>query len=310
MLSSLLKEAPSQIRVHPCPACNETISADASDCRFCHLPIDASTSERLVTESQRVTTAVAQANTFRLSIGAAVLLIGVALFNLYMDRSLTVSTVICSFIALVYGSQWLYRNSSRVTHDPDYPAAITKVKGTMVVWVALLLIQIAAYVILNGLPDRRRVLAQLPQPLLRKLIHDGDNRPLLNITSVTAQEFGRPPSQTTAFPASTLLRVILRNDGKTSARLTKAVAQTYMPSGDCDVRLLNDGNMNLDREVQPGTEEPFYFAFYIKSPCKMTLVLKINAVYTNLDSGVEYTQELPPAPELSLEYPPVQQQQN
>ena len=150
---SFWQEVPTHIRVYPCPACNETISADASGCRFCHLPIDANTAQRLLTESQRVTTAVAQANTFSLSTRAAVLLAGFAFFNLYMDRSLTESLVLCSFIAFAYGIWWLYRNRSHVTHDVDYPAAITKVKRTMMVWVAVLLVQLAAYLILNGFPD-------------------------------------------------------------------------------------------------------------------------------------------------------------
>ena len=146
------KEAPTQIRMYPCPACKETISADASACRFCHLPIDANTAQQLLAESQQVTTAVAQANTFRLSTRVAVLLTGFALLNLYMERSLTDLTVVGSFIALAYGAWWLYRNRSLVTNDIDYPAAITKVKRTMVVWIVVLLVQFAAYIILNGLP--------------------------------------------------------------------------------------------------------------------------------------------------------------
>ena len=98
-LSSFWKEAPTHIRVYPCPTCNETISADASDCRFCHLSIDANTAQRLLTESQRVTTAVAQANTFSISTSGALLLTGFAFFNLYVDRSLTESLVVSSFIA-------------------------------------------------------------------------------------------------------------------------------------------------------------------------------------------------------------------
>lgn len=152
-LSSFWKETPTDIRMYPCPACNETISADASSCRFCHLPIDANTAQRLLTESQRVITAIAQANTFNLSTRATVLLAGFAFFNLYMNGSLTESLVGCSVIAFAYGTWWLHHNRSRVTHDADYPAAIMKVKWTMMVWVVVLLAQLAAYVMLNGLPD-------------------------------------------------------------------------------------------------------------------------------------------------------------
>ena len=308
---SFWKEASSQIRTYPCPACNETISADAASCRFCHLPIAANTAQQLLTESQRVTTAVARANTFSLSTRVAVLLTGFALFNLYMDRSLIESLVLCPLVALAYGTQWLYDNRSRVTHDADYSAAITKVKWTTMVWVAVLLVQLSAYIILNGLPDWHRMIVQLPQPLVRKIIHDGDNRPVLNMRGVTAKEFPNFPSETgetIPFPAVTLFTVSISNDGKTSARVTKVVAQPFVLSGDCDVKLFNDqGLMHLHREVPPETAEPFYVALEVKSTCKMSLVLKINVVYTNLASGVEYTQELQASPEFSLEYPPPQQ---
>jgi hypothetical protein len=152
---SFWKEKPTHIRMYPCPACNETISADAAGCRFCHSPIDSNTAQRLLAESQRVITAVAQANTFNLSTRVAVLLAGFALFNLYMDRSLTESLVVCALGAFAYGARWLYRNRSRVTRDADYASAITRVKRTMAVWVVVLVVQLAAYVILNGLPDWR-----------------------------------------------------------------------------------------------------------------------------------------------------------
>lgn len=285
--------------MYQCPACNETISADASVCRFCNLPIDANTAQQLVTKSQQVTTAITQANTFRLSTHAAMLLTGFALFILYMDRGLNIYLVLCPLMALAYGGHWLYRNRSLVTHDDDYPAAIRKVKATMVVWGAVLLVQLAVYLSLNGLPERRKIIGQLPQPLLRKMIDEGDDRPVLSIGNVTALESSPPPRTPSRFPASIWLDVGLKNEGKAPALVTRAVAQAYLPSGDCDFTLDFNGG-DLKREIGPGAEGRVTFAGKVNSPCKMSLVLKINVVYVSLGSGLEYTQELT-APALSVD---------
>ena len=296
--SSFWKETPTHIRMYPCPACNETISADASSCRFCHLPIDANTAQRLLTESQQVITAVAEANTFNLSTHAAVLLAGFALFNLYMDGSLIASLVVCPVIAFGYGTWWLHRNRLRVTQDADYPAAITKVKRTMMVWVAVLFVQLAAYLMLNGLPDWRRMILQLPQPVVRRIIDDGNDRPVLSIASVKADHFasfrGNNPWD---FP---LLRIHFKNDGNTSARLTGAALKSYLPSGDCDLRF--KGNQQMNIVIPPGYEDNALFAVKVRVPCKTSGLINLTVTYTNLASGVEYTQELSASTDLAFGY--------
>jgi hypothetical protein len=300
---SFWKEAPTHLRMYPCPACNETISADASNCRFCHLAIDATTAQRLVTESQQVITAVAQANTFSLSTRAAVVLTGFALFNLYMDRSLTESLVLCSFIAFAYGAWWLYRNKSRVTRDADYPRAITKVKGTMAAWVAVLLVQLGAYLILNGLPDWRRMILQLPQPLVRKIIHDGNNRPVLSIASVKVDHLPPFPGRADAWDFPYLL-ISFKNDGNTSARLTEAAIKSYSPSGDCDLRFGHNHEMNI--VIPPGYQDQALFDVKTRLPCRTSGLIKLTVTYTNIASGVEYTQELSTSADLAFGDQPVQ----
>ena len=298
-------EAPANIGMFPCPACNETISADVSACRFCQLPIDTNTARRLLTENQRVTTAVARANTFSLSTRAAVLLTAFAFFNLYMDGSLTETLVLCSFIAFAYGAWWLYHNRSHVTQDADYPAAISKVKRTMLVWVAVLLVQLGAYLVLNGLPDWRGMVLKLPQPLVRKIINDGNNRPVLSIASVKTHHFppkpGREDSNGWDFP---LLKISFRNDGNTTARLTDAALKSYSPSGGCEFTF--KGNQQMNIVIPPGYEDDVLFAVKLNPPCKTSGLIKLNVVYTNLDSGVEYTQELSASADLVFGDQPVQ----
>ncbi|HZI46803.1 MAG TPA: hypothetical protein VFD75_03350 [Pyrinomonadaceae bacterium] len=144
-------EKPTEIRVYPCPACHETISVAAASCRFCHLPIEPKLAEQLLLENHRVTNAVVHAKTFGLSKTVAVVVTGYSLWSLFMEGRLTVSMVGVPIIALAYGTHWLYRNGSLVTHDADYPAAIATVKRTMVVWVAVLLVQLGIYFFLNGI---------------------------------------------------------------------------------------------------------------------------------------------------------------
>jgi len=304
-LLSFWKEAPTQVPMYPCPACNETISADASGCRFCHVPIDANAAKRLLTASQRVTTAVAQANTFSLSTRAAVLLAGFAFFNLYMDRSLTESLVVSSFIAFAYGIWWLYRNRSCITYDADFLAAITKVKGTMVVWVAVLLLQLAAYLILNGLPEWRRMILQRPQPLVRQTIDEGNNRPVLSIASVKSDRMPPFPGDHDAwsFP---LLVISFKNDGNTSAQLTEAVLKSYLPSAGCDLSSKDKGDQKMNIEIPPGQENHALFAVKVRPPCKTFGLIKLTVTYTNLASGVEYTQELSASADLAFGDQPAQ----
>jgi len=298
------EEAPTQIRMYPCPTCNETISADASACRFCHLSIDPNTAQQLLTENQRVTTAVAQANTFSVSTTAAVLLTGFAFFNLYMDRSLTESLVLCSLIASGYGGWWLYSNRARVTHDVDYPAAIRILKRTMAVWIAALLEQLAAYLILNGLPEWRRMVLQLPQPLVRKIIDDGNNRPVLSIAGIKANHLRPFPGEDSSAWGFPYLDISFKNDGNTSARLTEATLKSFSPSGNCDLSFKGSQKMNI--VIPPGHEDHALLAVHVKPPCKTSGLIKLTVTYTNLASGVEYTQELSASADLLFGDQPAQ----
>ncbi len=144
-------DEPTEIQVYPCPACHETISVEAKSCRFCHLPIERKMAKQLLAENRRVTNAIVHANTFSLSKYFAVLVAVSTLLDIYMGAKPPKHTVGWPTIALAYGVYWLYKNRSIVTHDTDYPAAIAKVKWTMIVWGAVLLLQYGFYWFLNGL---------------------------------------------------------------------------------------------------------------------------------------------------------------
>jgi hypothetical protein len=137
-LFSFYLEEPTAIRVYPCPACNETISAGANHCRFCHVPIDAATAERLLLANQHVTNAVASANTFRLSVSLAALMVLGEIMDLLTKDSPPV--VLLPLIAIGYGALWFYRYRSLITRDADYSLAVKRVKRTIIVWLLALVL--------------------------------------------------------------------------------------------------------------------------------------------------------------------------
>lgn len=148
-LSSFWKDPPTKLRMYQCPACHETISADAPSCRFCHLPIDAETAQKHLAESQHVTNVITQANTFSLATTVAVLVVALALWNLFVKRRLALGLVAAPVVAIGYGGLWLFRNRSLATHDPDFPTAVKKVKWTMVVAATVLVLQLLVYLFIR-----------------------------------------------------------------------------------------------------------------------------------------------------------------
>ena len=81
-----------------------------------------------------------------------------ALWFLYFYGSLREFWLIAPLLAVSYGAQWLNHNSSLVTDDPYYLKVVANLKRTMRVWAAVPLIQVAAYLFLNGLPDWNTIL--------------------------------------------------------------------------------------------------------------------------------------------------------
>lgn len=127
-------ERPTATTTYACPACNEIISIEANTCRFCKIPVDRVTAQRLLIENQRVINAVASANTFRFSIWLAGLIFILGVWEVF-ENGRPKSISFLGGLALVYGTLWLYGYGSLNTLDPDYPVAVRRVKLTMAVWV-------------------------------------------------------------------------------------------------------------------------------------------------------------------------------
>jgi hypothetical protein len=142
-------ETPTTTTVYACPACNEIISIEADTCRFCKVPIDRVAAQRFLIENQRVTNAVASANTFRFSIWLAVL---TAIFGLWgvLANGRPESISFLGSLALIYGACWLYGYGSLDTLDPDYPVAVRRVKLTMVIWVVALFLPLVVHLVIRA----------------------------------------------------------------------------------------------------------------------------------------------------------------
>ena len=161
-------EPPTNVRVYPCPQCQETISVNAPSCRFCHVPVELKVAEQLWAknqqlrvENQQIGTAIKRADMYSFFTRALVVITAITVWRMYRFNGPAETWIVFQLLALSYGAQWLNHNSSIVTADAKYGQAVAKVKTAMLGWAALLLFQVAAYFLLNGLPDWNSILELL-----------------------------------------------------------------------------------------------------------------------------------------------------
>lgn len=156
-------EPPTRVRVYPCPQCQETISIDARNCRFCHVPVDVDAAEKLWAKNYLITnavaTAVSRANAF--SVSARISITIAAVWIIFAVGNLTETWAVCHLLAISYGAQWLNHNRSLVTDDADYVEAVVKVKNAMQLWAVALVLQVGVYLFVNGLPNWHSTLDML-----------------------------------------------------------------------------------------------------------------------------------------------------
>jgi len=154
-LNPVFKEEPTATPRFPCPRCREIISLGAERCKYCGVLIDAKHAEALNVDYQKVTDAVTMANTFKLSIWAAIL-ITVVLAVVVLSHSLAGSTPILipvgSISATFYALNWFRKYGRIRTDDPDFPEALRAMRWALIVWCIAVIIQIAliGYAIANG----------------------------------------------------------------------------------------------------------------------------------------------------------------
>ena len=157
-LLTFWSDPPTNVLVYPCPGCREVIRLDSANCRFCHGPIDVKLAEQIWVQNQHIATAISRASTYSVTSHAALVSAGIAIGFLFFYGTFREFWIIAPLLAVSYGAQWLNHNKSLVTDDPDFLKAVTKVKWAMRIWAASLVVQVAAYLFFNGLPDWATIL--------------------------------------------------------------------------------------------------------------------------------------------------------
>ena len=130
----------------PCPSCGAIVDVTSASCRYCGVAIDAETAHRLNAEFQRVTDAVASANTFKQSIWAAVLLTVIVLLYVLASGHLSAKYVLVSVAPVGFianGVSWQRKYGALETQDMDYPGAVGAMRRALGVWIIALILQLA-----------------------------------------------------------------------------------------------------------------------------------------------------------------------
>jgi hypothetical protein len=120
-----------------CPACNEIITANSAECKYCSLPLNQHIIGIEVMKFEKVSKAVTEANTIRSS-NAALILVGLLCVYLLISGASGLQRVYIHFIpvaGLIWVISWFVRYGSLQSKDPDWEPARTQVKQSLLMWI-------------------------------------------------------------------------------------------------------------------------------------------------------------------------------
>jgi hypothetical protein len=154
-MNPFFKEEQTDTPMFRCPNCKEIVRVDNTKCRYCGSTIDEATARRLNLDFQRVTNAVASANTFKQSIWLAVLLMVASPVIFLVIRSEDSRYLLISAAPIVflgYAISWQRKYGRLETSDKEYPDAFRDMRRTLLVWSIALVIHVAvmAYALSSG----------------------------------------------------------------------------------------------------------------------------------------------------------------
>jgi uncharacterized membrane protein YvbJ len=125
-----------QTRRFPCPSCQQIITDDAQECRYCGAPVDKGIAQAAADTQDRVNQAYSDASFLRTTAGGMWVLLAISLIPfipfVYYGFVFTFILVIVLLI------RWQLRFANINTTDPDYAKAKRNKNLSLVLWLVAL----------------------------------------------------------------------------------------------------------------------------------------------------------------------------
>lgn len=122
-----------------CPNCNEYISSDSAECRFCSHPIDAAAAQRASDEQEKINRACNDANNVRNLAGAMWVMIALR-FVPFIGCFTGIGSIFMFFATLALLIRWEVKYAAVRTSDPDFAVAKRNRLIALGLWVGALVI--------------------------------------------------------------------------------------------------------------------------------------------------------------------------
>ena len=120
-----------------CPSCNEIITANADQCKYCSVPLDPNTIRTEVDKFEYVSSAVSQANTIK-SFNAGLIVVGILCVYLLLSGVSGLGRVYIHFLpigGLIWVVSWFIRFGRLQSKDPDWQPARAAMKQSLLMWI-------------------------------------------------------------------------------------------------------------------------------------------------------------------------------
>jgi hypothetical protein len=121
-----------------CPSCNEIITADSTQCKYCSLPLDRDVLKTEVAKFEEVSNAVSQANTIQ-AFNAGLIIVGILCIYLLVAGMSALERVYLHafpYAGLVWAVSWFVRFGRLQSKDPDFDPARAGIKRSLLMWSA------------------------------------------------------------------------------------------------------------------------------------------------------------------------------